>query len=86
MRAGWHPTDVFANYEAYFIKSISSYQLKRHNEVKVRSAGDGFVKLSENEMNHLTQVGNEAWLYIVMNCKSSPELYRLQNPAKALNF
>jgi hypothetical protein len=42
--------------------------------------------LSENEMNRLAQLGDAAWLYIVMNCKSNPELYRIQNPAKALKF
>ena len=42
--------------------------------------------LSEDEMNRLAQLGDAAWLYIVMNCKSNPELYRIQNPAKALQF
>jgi len=37
-------------------------------------------------MNHLAQLGNAAWLYIVMNCKSDPEIYRIQNPARSLNF
>jgi DNA-binding phage protein len=41
---------------------------------------------SENEMNQLAQFGDEAWLYFIMNCKGNPELYRIQNPAKALNF
>lgn len=30
--------------------------------------------------------GDAAWLYIVMNCKSDPELYRIQSPAKLLKF
>jgi hypothetical protein len=37
-------------------------------------------------MNRLAQSGYAAWLYIPMNCKSKPELYRIQNPANALNF
>jgi len=42
--------------------------------------------LSENEMNRLAQLADTAWLYIVMSCKSSPELFRIQNPAKQLKF
>lgn len=83
---GWQPQDVSANNEGYDVKSISPEELKRYIEVKGRSAGDGSVMLSENEMNRLAQLGDAAWLYIVMNCKSEPELYRIQNPAKALKF
>jgi superfamily II DNA or RNA helicase len=83
---GWKPLDVSANNEGYDVKSISPEELKRYIEVKGRSAGDGSVMLSENEMNRLAQLGDAAWLYIVMNCKSKPELYRIQNPAKALKF
>lgn len=42
--------------------------------------------ISENEMNRQAQLGHSAWLYIVMNCKNTPELFRLQNPAKELKF
>jgi hypothetical protein len=84
---GWKPVDVSANNEGYDIKSISSEELKRYIEVKGRSGSDGSVMVSENEMNRLAQLGDAAWLYIVMNCKSTgPELHRIQNPAKALTF
>jgi hypothetical protein len=86
IEAGWKPQDVSANNEGYDIRSISPEELKRYIEVKGRSADDGSVMLSENEMNRLAQLGDAAWLYIVMNCKSKPELYRIQNPAKALKF
>ncbi|WP_431215154.1 DUF3883 domain-containing protein [Puia sp. P3] len=86
INAGWKPQDISANNEGYDIKSISPEELKRYIEVKGRSAGDGSIMLSENEMNRLAQLGNSAWLYIVMNCKSSPEVYRIQNPARALKF
>lgn len=85
-RVGWKPLDVSANNEGYDIKSISPEELKRYIEVKGRSGNDGSVMLSENEMNRLAQLGDAAWLYIVMNCKSKPELFRLQNPAKTLQF
>ena len=45
-----------------------------------------YVMLSENEWNRLAQLGNKAWLYIVVNCKTTPELYRIQNPAERLSF
>lgn len=83
---GWKPVNVSANNEGYDIKSISPEELKRYIEVKGRSGDDGGVMLSENEMNRLAQLGDTAWLYIVLNCKSLPELYRIQNPAKSLTF
>ena len=83
---GWKPVDVSANNEGYDVKSISPEELKRYIEVKGRSAGDGSVMLSENEMNRLAQLGDAAWLYIIVNCKSSPELFKIQNPAKVLKF
>lgn len=84
--SGWKPTDVSANNEGYDIRSLSPEELKRYIEVKGRSGSDGNVMLSENEMNRLAQLGDSAWLYIVINCKSIPELYRIQNPAKTLMF
>jgi hypothetical protein len=42
--------------------------------------------ISENEMNRLAQLGDSAWLYIMVSCKSQPELHRIQNPAKTLSF
>lgn len=83
---GWTPFDVSANNEGYDIRSVSAEKLKRYIEVKGRSGADGSVMLSENEMNRLAQLGDTAWLYIVMNCKSKPELHRIQNPAHTLNF
>jgi len=86
INVGWKPTDVSANNEGYDIRSLSPEELKRYIEVKGRSGADGSVMLSENEMNRLAQLGDSAWLYIVMKCKSNPDLYRIQNPAKALKF
>jgi hypothetical protein len=83
---GWMPFDVSANNEGYDIRSVSPEELKRYIEVKGRSGADGSVMLSENEMNRLAQLGDTAWLYIVVNCKSEPELHRIQNPANTLKF
>lgn len=83
---GWLPEDVSANNEGYDIRSINSDHFKRYIEVKGRSGAIGDVMVSENEMNRLAQLGDAAWLYIVINCKSAPELFRIQNPAKNLKF
>jgi hypothetical protein len=83
---GWIPEDVSANNEGYDIRSINPDQIKRYIEVKGRSGAIGDVMVSENEMNRLAQLGDAAWLYIVINCKSQPELFRIQNPAKNLRF
>ena len=83
---GWIPEDVSANNEGYDIRSISNDGLKRYIEVKGRSAADGSVMLSENEMNRLAQLGETSWLYIITNCKSTPELSRIQDPANQLQF
>lgn len=83
---GWKPEDVSANNEGYDVRSTSRELLKRYIEVKGRSGGDGSVMLSENEMNRLAQLGDAAWLYIVINCKDKPELFCIQNPAKNLRF
>jgi len=83
---GWNPKDVSANNEGYDIKSVSPEQMKRYIEVKGRSGSDGSVIITENEMNRLAQLGETAWLYIVINCKTDPELYRIQNPAAQLKF
>ncbi|MBX7052695.1 MAG: DEAD/DEAH box helicase family protein [Flavobacteriales bacterium] len=85
-KSGWNPIDVSANNEGYDIKSISPEELKRYIEVKGRSGDDGSVMLTENEMNRLGQLGDSAWLYIVLKCKSAPELFRIQNPAQKLKF
>lgn len=85
-RNGWVPENVSMGNEGYDIRSTSLEQLKRYIEVKGRSGSDGSVMLTENEMNRLAQLGDTAWLYIVIHCKSEPELYRIQNPAGILNF
>jgi len=59
--------------------------MKRYIEVKGRSLTGG-VMLSENEMNRLEQLGESAWLYLVMNCKSEPMLTPINDPAKNLKF
>lgn len=82
---GWKPEDVSLLNLGYDIRSVYSDYTKRYIEVKGRSAVGG-VMLSENEMYRLGQLGDSAWLYIVLNCKSEPELIRINNPAHVLRF
>lgn len=81
---GWHPSDVSANNEGYDIRSVGPGYQKRYIEVKGRM-GEGGVMISENEYNRLSQLGDNAWLYIVVNCGSKPQLFRVHNPGKFLN-
>ncbi len=67
---GWMPEDVSKNNEGYVIRSTSPDEFKRYIEVKGRSA-EGGIMISENEMNRLAQLGDTAWLYMVMNSKSN---------------
>ena len=81
----WIPEDVSKDNAGYDIRSRNTDEIKRYIEVKGRSGDDG-VMLSENEMNRLAQLGLSAWLYIVINCKTKPQLFRVQNPALNLKF
>ena len=83
---GWLPTDVSAENEGYDIRSVNALQVKRYIEVKGRSGSDGSIMMSENEWNRLKQLGDAAWLYIVINCKTAPKLFCLSNPANTLIF
>lgn len=76
---GWTPEDVSNENAGYDVRSTNAEGIKRYIEVKGRSA-EGGVMLSENEYNRLEQLGDNAWLYIVFNCKGNPDLFRLNNP------
>lgn len=82
---GREPMDVSADNVGYDIRSLSPNGAKRYVEVKGRSGTDG-VMLSENEMNRLAQLGNKAWLYIVTDCATQPQLHQICNPAQRMNF
>ncbi|MCC8144593.1 MAG: DUF3883 domain-containing protein [Tannerellaceae bacterium] len=81
----WKPEDVSRQNLGYDIKSVNCYEMKRYIEVKGRADTDG-VMFSENEMNRLAQLGSRAWLYIVVDCKTTPRLFRIQDPAQRLVF
>ena len=82
---GRNPEDVSKDNVGYDLKSIDAQGQKRYIEVKGRAGTDG-VMLSENEMNRLAQLGTKAWLYIVNECKTTPRLNRICDPARRLTF
>lgn len=82
---GRNPSDVSADNVGYDIRSMAADGSKRYIEVKGRSGTDG-VMLSENEMNRLAQLGDRAWLYIVTDCATKPQLHLICNPAQTMNF
>lgn len=82
---GRTPSDVSADNVGYDIRSVSADGQKRYIEVKGRSTTDG-VMLSENEMNRLAQLGTRAWLYIVTDCRTSPKLNIINDPARRMSF
>ena len=57
---------------------------RRCIEVKGR-AGVGLVSLSWTEFTKAIELGDDYWLYVVLDCGTpAPRLYRVQNPAKTL--
>ncbi|MCA1701758.1 MAG: DUF3883 domain-containing protein, partial [Actinobacteria bacterium] len=57
---------------------------RRCIEVKGR-AGIGNVELTWSEFAKAIELGNDYWLYVVLDCGTpTPRLYRVQNPAKRL--
>lgn len=54
-----------------------------HIEVRGRAAV-GSVALTRNEWIKAERFGDDYWLYIVVNCKTEPQLYVLRNPAAVL--
>lgn len=53
----------------------------RFIEVKGR-AGVGIIALSENEYRAAERLKDDYWLYTVFNCAGTPELHKVQNPAR----
>jgi hypothetical protein len=57
---------------------------RRCIEVKGR-AGVGNVELTWSEFAKAIELGQDYWLYVVLDCGSAtPRLYRVQNPAVTL--
>jgi hypothetical protein len=66
------------------LTSLLGGQVSRYIEVKGR-AGVGGVALTPNEWIKAQRFGKDYWLYVVVNCKTKPELYLIQDPASKLS-
>ena len=84
VQQGRHPEDVSAQNLGFDVRSRDELHRLRYIEVKGRSADQGDVMLSENEMNILLNLGQQAWLYIVTHCQSQPQLHCIQDPGNRL--
>jgi len=65
------------------ISSLQGGQVVRYIEVKGR-ASDGDIALTENEWIKAQRFGKDYWLYVVTECKTSPTLHVIQDPASKL--
>ena len=80
---GREPEDVSAQNLGYDIRSTGTDGKIRCIEVKAR-ATTGPIVLTPNEWVMAQRLKEEAWLYIVENAATTPELYPIQNPAANL--
>jgi superfamily II DNA or RNA helicase len=79
---GRSPEDVSAEDLGFDVRSTGPQGL-RYIEVKGRAAV-GSVALTRNEWIKAQRFRDDYWLYIVVNCKTHPQLYVLQDPAAVL--
>ncbi len=79
---GREPEDVSAEGLGFDIRSTGPDGV-RYIEVKGRAAV-GSVALTRNEWIKAQRFGEDFWLYIVVNCKTEPQLYVLHDPAAVL--
>jgi superfamily II DNA or RNA helicase len=80
---GRKPVSVEEENCGWDISSLKGGQVELYIEVKGR-AGEGAVALTPNEWIKAQRFGDEYWLYVVTNCKTNPELHRIQDPASKL--
>ena len=80
---GWHVESTEKDPVSFDLLSTCGAH-RRCVEVKGR-AGVGDVQLTWSEHAKSIELGNEYWLYVVLDCATDqPRLYRVQNPAQAL--
>jgi hypothetical protein len=81
---GRKPVSVEAENCGWDVTSLHEGQVARYIEVKGRG-GEGGVALTPNEWIKAQRFGTDYWLYVVVNCKGSPQLYLIQDPASKLH-
>jgi hypothetical protein len=80
---GRKPVSVEEGNCGWDLTSLHGGEVARYIEVKGR-AGVGDVALTSNEWMKAQRFGEQYWLYVVVNCKTKPELNLIQNPADKL--
>lgn len=80
---GRKPQDVATQNLGFDIRSQTPDENFRYIEVKAR-ARTGKIALTPNEWLMAHRLGNEFWLYVITNARTTPELYTIQNPAEKL--
>jgi superfamily II DNA or RNA helicase len=85
---GWQVEDVQSENRGFDLISRKphpedpkTFTEVRFIEVKGR-AGVGEIALTENEYRTAERLKSEFWLYAVFNCRSTPDLNTVQNPAR----
>jgi superfamily II DNA or RNA helicase len=80
---GRKPVSVEEENCGWDITSLVGGQTDRYIEVKGRGSVGGVV-LTPNEWIKAQRFGKDYWLYVVVNCKTEPELFLIQDPASKL--
>jgi hypothetical protein len=80
---GRKPVSVEEENCGWDISSLLSGEIDRYIEVKGRAEG-GAVALTPNEWIKAQRFGKDYWLYVVVKCKSQPQLFMIQDPASKL--
>ena len=78
-KEGRTPKDVSSENRGYDIYSTSPDGKNRCIEVKARD-NHAFVVLTSNEWSVAKQLKDTYFLYVVLNARTQPELYIIQNP------
>ena len=81
---GRKPVSVEEENCGWDVTSLQDGQVARYIEVKGR-AGVGGVALTPNEWIKAQRFGKDYWLYVVVNCRTRPELHLIQDPASKLS-
>lgn len=81
---GRTPVSVEKENCGWDVTSLLGGEPSRYVEVKGRAAVGG-VALTPNEWIKAQRFGKDYWLYVVVNCKTNPELHVIQDPASKLN-
>lgn len=87
-KAGWEVESVESDNRGFdliarrqSLEDINSVMQVRFIEVKGRSSV-GDVALTSNEYRTAKRLKEDYWLYVVFNCSTKPEIYRICNPAR----